>query len=278
MPGLSSVSFDEVARERVLRSIANTTLDSMANLKTAMLAMQNRVGTVPTLWDFHRFESVDPVLLATKRANYLHLVRALLREGPTLDDDADRALALLSHEMLPAKRLSEFLLLDLLLDQETVTLQQFGRAFDEAGVASDEQSIRAAIDTFTLRGYSQGDQKRYRVGIAEQADDIVALTPRFVSTLASSPELAAAISDLTKTGKALTADRYLMDRLFTPGLQYSRRDAARLVGWPRSTASTIYGYKSDESLGICTAFTTLHKDETSPQAPPTKMPFSTPPP
>ncbi len=261
LPGLSSVSFDEVARKRVLRSIANTTLDSMANLKTALLAMRNRVGKVPTLWDFHRFESVDPVLLATRKAHYLQLVRALLREGPVLDDVADRALALLSHEMLPAKRLSEFILLELLLDQEAVTLQQIAQAFTEAGVASGDLSIRSAVDTFALRGYSQGDQKRYVAGIAEQVDELVALTRSFVSAVAASPELAAALSDLVKTGSALTSDRYLTDRLFTPGMQYSRRDAAHLVGWPRSTASTIYGYKSDLALGICTAFTTLHKGE-----------------
>lgn len=262
LPGLSSVSFDEVARERVLQSIANTTLDSMANLKTALLAMKTRVGTVPTLWDFHRFESVDPVLLATRKAHYLQLVRALLREGPVLDDDADRALALLSHEVLPAKRLSEFVLLQLLLDQKTVTLAEIARDFDQAGIASDEISVRAAVDTFALRGYSQADQKRYLVGIVEQADEFVALTHSFISAVGKSPDLAAAISDLLRSGQALTVDRYSTDRLFTPGMQYSRRDAARLVGWPRSTASTIYGYKSDAALGICTAFTTLHKDET----------------
>lgn len=262
LPGLSSVSFDEVARERVLRSIASTTLDSMANLKTALLAMKNRVGAIPTLWDFQRFESVDPVLLATKKANYLHLVRALLREGPVLPDDADRALALLSHEVLPTKRLHEFVLLELLLTQPVVNVEQISQAFSQAGIAADARSVQAAIDTFTLRGYSQGDQKRYIHGIVEQDDDVVALTNSFIDAREASPQFDAAIADVLKTGQALTAARYLPDHLFTPGMQYSRRDAARLVGWSRSTASTIYGYKSDESLGICTAFTTLHKDET----------------
>jgi superfamily II DNA or RNA helicase/HKD family nuclease len=262
LPGLSSVSFDEVARERVLRSIAETTLDSLANLKTAMLAMKNRVGTTPTLWDFHRFESVDPILLATKKAHYLQLARTLLREGPVLDDASDRALALLSHEVLPAKRLSEFVLLELLLQQQVASHEEIGRAFDDAGISSEQSSVRAAVDTLALRGYSQGEQKRYSVGIAEEVDDLVALTAAFSDLLAASPALADAVADIIKTGKALTASRYLRERLFTPGMQYSRRDAARLVGWARSTTSTIYGYKSDEGLGLCTAFTTLHKDET----------------
>jgi len=66
--------------------------------------------------------------------------------------------------------------------------------------------------------------------------------------------------DLLKTGRHLTTDRYRSDLPFTPGMQYSRRDAAHIVGWPRSSASTIYGYKTDERSGVCTIFVTLHKD------------------
>ena len=42
-------------------------------------------------------------------------------------------------------------------------------------------------------------------------------------------------------------------------MQYSRRDAARIVGWPRAFSSTIYGYKTDEATGVCAIFVTLHK-------------------
>ena len=59
------MSFDEIARDRILNSIRTTKLDSLPNLKAALLAMRHRVGRVPELWDFHRFESVDPVMLAT---------------------------------------------------------------------------------------------------------------------------------------------------------------------------------------------------------------------
>src|SRR5699024_4276345 len=96
LPGLSSVSFDEVSRKRILESIVSTKLDSMSNLRTALIAMSNRVGGVPALWDFYRFESVDPVLLATKKEHYPALVQSLLREEHGLGDDADRALALLA--------------------------------------------------------------------------------------------------------------------------------------------------------------------------------------
>ena len=44
-------------------------------------------------------------------------------------------------------------------------------------------------------------------------------------------------------------------------MQYSRRDAARILGWPRKDASTIYGYKVDEKAGVCAIFVTLNKSD-----------------
>ncbi len=261
LPGLSSVSFDEVARERILKSITATKLDSMSNLKSALLAMQNRVGGVPALWDFLRFESVDPVLLATKTAHYPALVQALLRENAGLTQVASEMLALLSHEVLAAKRLHELVLLETLLASGQTTVGEIATQFARHGLPAGDLQVSTAIDTLALRGYAQGDVRRYGVGIIEHSEDTVQLTASSAAEIAQSPALAHAIDDLVRTGKKLTQVRYLAGEPFTPGMQYSRRDAARIVGWTRTTAPTIYGYKTDKALGVCTIFVTLHKSD-----------------
>lgn len=259
LPGLSSVSFDEISRERILNSIKQTQLDSMSNLKNALLAMRNRVGGVPKLWDFYRFHSVDPVLLATKKQHYPALVQSLLREDSGLTPSESRALDLLSHEVLAAKRMHEFALLELLLSQGAATEAEIREAFEAIQLPVDSSRIASAIDTLTLTGYAQADVNRYQTGIAERIGDTVRLTDEFRTAYAESAALCDAVGDLLKTGKQLTRDRYQTELPFTPGMQYSRRDAARIVGWPRAFASTIYGYKTDEASGVCTIFVTLHK-------------------
>lgn len=259
LPGLSSVSFDEIARERILDSIKQTQLDSMSNLKNAMLAMRNRVGGVPKLWDFYRFHSVDPVLLATKKQHYPALVKALLREDFELTESESRALDLLSHEVLAAKRMHEFVLLELLLAQGAATESQIREAFESVELPADSSRIASAIDTLTLTGYAQADANRYQTGIAERVGDAIRLTDEFNTAYSESAALRDAVGDLLRTGGQLTQDRYQSDVPFTPGMQYSRRDAARIVGWPRAFASTIYGYKTDETTGVCVIFVTLHK-------------------
>jgi len=259
LPGLSSVSFDEISRERILNSINQTQLDSMSNLKNALVAMRNRVGEVPELWDFYRFHSVDPVLLGTKRQHFPALVQSLLRTDSGLTLSESRSLHLLSHEVLAAKRLHEFILLELLLSKGAATESEISGAFELAELPMNFSQITSAIDTLTLTGYAQADVNRYQVGIADRIGDAIRLTDDFSAAHAKSAFLRNAVEDLLRTGKQLTQDRYQSELPFTPGMQYSRRDAARIVGWPRSFASTIYGYKTDEASGVCAIFVTLHK-------------------
>jgi len=261
LPGLSSISFDEISRERILNSITSTKLDSLANLKVSLELMQNRIGDVPALWDFYRFQSVDPVLLATKKQHFPELLQSLLQVDDELSDFSSRALHLLSHEVLAAKRLHELILLEMLLENGSVKVSELPLAFQSQGLLAIEAQVSSVLDTFTLTGYSQADVKRYRVGIAEVVGDSIQSTAAFSKAFEKESSLRVAVTDLIKTGKALISDRYLCGSLFTPGMQYSRRDAARLVGWPRSTASTIYGYKSDVELGVCTVFVTLEKSD-----------------
>lgn len=259
LPGICSVSFDEVSRERILRSIQATNLDSMRRLKTALEAMQHRVGGVPKLWDFFRFESVDPVLLATKVEHYPGLVQRLLRVDCGLSPAASRALSLLSNEVLAAKRLHELVVLRLLVDDRRTTTAEIAERLAQHGLPRRREDVRSTLDTFALVGYSASDLKRYVDPLVVLDGDAVRLADGFAAELAGSERLRDEIDDLLTTGEALTRSRYNLDTLFTPGMQYSRRDAARLVGWPRSTSSTIYGYKTDRSKGVCVIFVTLHK-------------------
>ena len=155
LAGLSSVRFDRISQERVLRSITSTTLDNMREVGRAIVAMHNRVGAVPELWDFLRFESVDPVLLATKRENYPALIKSVLHVDTGLASDEHKALALISHEVLTAKRPHELILLELLLSQGSATTAQIEQVFRATGIPSTSSHVESTIDTFTLERHAR---------------------------------------------------------------------------------------------------------------------------
>lgn len=262
LPGLSSVRFDRIAQERVLASIASNKLDRSAALKLAVKAMENRVGRTPKLSDFHRFESVDPVLLATNDEHFPAVLERYLRVRHGLTETQSRLLRLLTHEVLPAKRLHEYVLLRQLLTNGRTAVSEIAAAFAASGINVDATAISSAVDTLSVSGFTQQDLAKFTVPIARRSEEgSVELTAEFTSSYSTSAAFRDAVDDVLETGEALTNERYALDHRFTPGRQYSRRDAARLIGWQRNVASTIYGYKTDPSLGFAAIFLTLHKHE-----------------
>ncbi|WP_366909079.1 DUF3427 domain-containing protein [Nesterenkonia sp.] len=262
LAGLSSVHFDEVARRRVFDSIATARLDSLRDLKREIELIEQRVGRVPQLRDFWEQQSVDPVVLATRQEHYPALLHKVRKVDPLLTPGESRMLHLLSHEVLPAKRLHEFVLLVALLEQKSITKDELLRRLHESGLLADELVAKSVIDTFTLDGYNAGDRARYQDPLAfAEHDGTVWVSNELHEAYHSRESFRRYVDDLIWTGKRRNASEYRHDRIFTPGSQYSRRDVCRLLGWARSNASTIYGYRTDVDTGVAPIFVTLHKGD-----------------
>jgi len=261
MPGATSVSFDKPSREAVTRSIRKTPLNSLPRLKSALTSMQRRVGGTPRLWDFYRFKSVDPVLLATKLEHYPALCEKLLKTEANLTVNESRSLSLLSHEVMNAKRLHEFALLNELLSAASLDLDAVRDVFSAHDLPNDDIAVASSIATLTMQGFSPAARKRYESGVASFDGTRLSAAGSFLESYRSHPAFQQAVHDLQTTGWQLTVDRFDRSRLFTPGRQYTRTDVAHLVGWDRASASTIYGVRTDKALGIATIFVTLHKPD-----------------
>jgi superfamily II DNA or RNA helicase len=259
LSGLSSVRFDRVAQERVLRSIRETKFDSNPNLKAAVELLMDRLGRPPALADFVEAESADPLVLATKDQHYPRLLEKLFRIDPGLSDREGKALELLSSEVLTAKRGHEVVLLRSLLRDGQLSFEDIRGRFEKSGIVSSPAHVQSAIDTLTLVGFSEADQKRYRAGMVECSGDRVALTPEFLLDYRASGAFANAVDDIVNTGSHVVFERYDRCLPFTAGRQYSRKEVARLLCWPRKWMSTMYGYKVDIDRGVCPIFVTLHK-------------------
>lgn len=74
--GLSSISFDPIAKERVLRSLDTADWSDMKRLSEQYRQMRYELGRIPMLMDVYRFDPSLPFTLASKRSNYLDFVRS----------------------------------------------------------------------------------------------------------------------------------------------------------------------------------------------------------
>ncbi len=259
--GLSSIRFDRVAQARVLKSIAETSLDSMQNIRAAFMTLRNRLGRPPTLFDFHRFGSADPGIVATKVGTYQELVARFVGSGHGLSRDALHALALLSHEALLAKRPHEALVIRELLDRGDSTLSALLDRLREVVPSADEPDVVSALAPLTLDFGTKQEKVRYAHPVVIVDGDAVRPADAFASAYKNHREFREAVDDLLATSLAMIADRYDSTRPFSAGRQYSRKDVTRLLGWGKNMSSIIYGYKVHRATGTCPIFVTMHKSE-----------------
>ena len=263
LAGLSSVRFDRIAQDLVLKSLATAKLDSLPNLKAAIELIRNRVGRTPLLSDFLRFESVDPIVLATRVGNYPELLAKVKVEALSLNHDESLSLSVVSRELLTAKRPHELALLRLLLEERSADLERIQQEFSRRGIPAAVGGVTSAIRSLTLAFNTASEVQSLQIsGPAElDGDSAVRITPVFANFYESSRSFRESIDDVISTGLELTGTRYAIDRPFTPGRQYSRKDASRLLDWSSNMYSTIYGYRVDTTTGTCPIFVTLHKSE-----------------
>ncbi|WP_445155088.1 DUF3427 domain-containing protein [Arthrobacter sp. Hor0625] len=261
LPGLSSVRFDRISQKRVLQSIVDTTLDKLQNIKSAFEALKNRLGGNPRLMDFYRFESVDPLLLATRSDNYPMLVSRLTQTPSGLTSAQNILLRLLSHEVMPAKRLHETVLLRELLITGQLTIDEIQSKFTSLGITADLPHVLSAVRSLTTDFNTDGERSKYSPAVQWLDNITVKLTPELAENYSSSRIFSAAVDDVLATASALIGDRYSGGDPFKVGKQYSRKDASRLLCWPKNLMSTIYGYKVDHHTLSCPIFVTYHKAE-----------------
>lgn len=260
LPGLASIRFDRIAQSRILQAISTAKLDSMRNLKVAIESLRDRLGRVPQLVDFLRFESADPVVLANSRGSYPRLLEILFKEPSGLDHAEEKFLEHLSSEVLTARRPHEIALMEALLERGSASQTELRQALTDAGAAADERHVSSAIDTLTLTGFGESDIKRCGPGVAERGEaGLVSLTADFRHSYLTKPAFAAAVDDIINTGREVLARDWTGGAPFIPGKRYTRREACRLLTWPMKWASTIYGYKVHRESGSCAIFVTLHK-------------------
>ena len=74
--GISSISFDKIARERVLASLGTADLSNMKLLSQQYQQMRYELGRVPMLMDFARRDASLVFTMASKNDDYLSFVRS----------------------------------------------------------------------------------------------------------------------------------------------------------------------------------------------------------
>ena len=258
--GVSTVSFEEIAKNRIFNSINESNLSAFKILRDAYVDLKNKIGRIPYLYDFIENHSIDPVVIAEKHANYYQFLLKMKEEVPSLTDYEDKILTMFSLEVLNGKRKHEIVLIMMLLKQGEVIHSDYLKQLLVEGCRTDEGTLNSVTGTFDLSFFTQNNKKKYGENPIVELDEDRCY--RFNSSIQESLEknqyFSKLIEDVIESAKD-KAKKYQCDQPLTLYEKYSRKDACKLLNWSADESSTMYGYKSKH--GTCPIFVTYHKND-----------------
>lgn len=258
--GVSTVNFEEIAKNRVFNAIKRSNLTDMKILRDAYIELKNRLGEVPKLQDFITHNSLDPLVIVGKYVNYYRFLLKLKEIEPVLSSYEEQVITMLSQETLNGKRKHEILLLQLLLSEEKVSHEEFLHQLNAQECAINEETLKSVERIFNLSFFNQAMQKKYghQPIVIRGESNTWTFNAIIIERLKVNPIFKDMLIDIVNSAAALN-EQYSCEKPLTLYKKYTRKDACRLLNWNSDESSTIYGYKTKH--GTCPIFVTYHKHD-----------------
>ena len=264
--GISSISFDKISEQRILESLAQTTLDTLPQLKQSFSDLAFRLGRQPWRIDFALHDTVQPTIIATSRSNnYWEFLVRVKKETqlPTADENA--FLTFLDKELLNGLRPHELLLIRQLLKKDCVSVEEFrallgGYSPQQKAQGLDSIALQSVSRILDLSFFTSSERAKYgKLPLANFDNDCFTISSKLRECYDSSPLFARHVDDVIETGLRSNREHYKSQGNLISGKQYSRKDVCRMLNWETNQYSTMYGYSANEVTKTCPIFITYHK-------------------
>lgn len=114
--GSSTIHFDKVARQKIYQAIDNAKLSDTALLKNEYLQLKQKLGKIPSIFDFSQFGSIDILKFLDKFKTYHNFLQKYDRDYTIrFNTIQEEILYFISYRFAKGKRIHELLALKLLL-------------------------------------------------------------------------------------------------------------------------------------------------------------------
>ena len=268
IPGASTIHFDEIAKNKIFRSI-----DQMKGIKSIIKKsyrdLKYRLGRVPTLMDFYKNGEVDPLLILEHYKTYYYFLQSVDREQCTesLTEKEVLTLEYVSKVVARGKRPHEAEILSEIMKRGQVdklfVIEEIERKY---GSRVSEREIDSAVSNLEGSFVSKSDeQKKYaQIEMVQSTQSGMIWRMRSLYERLNHPAFYSFMKDLVELSQARLQDLYagkLREDAFVLYEKYSRRDVCQLLNCTRDMSSTMYGMRRID--GDACIFVTYHKQESA---------------
>lgn len=257
LPGVSTINFDRISKEKIFESIDSANMRLLKDLKKDYSLLKFRLGRYPLMMDFVDSNSRDPYHFVKYSKSFYDFIRKVDSDFEIdLGNSHSEILRLFSLEINNGMRIEESLILQELLDSESLSIKGFKLSIkEELNYNVSDETIESVI-------------KNLNFEFVKKDKNIVTLENGRISR---HPNFTSLLQDINFTQFLRDSIQYSIYTFrnnyskspFTEGFilhnKYSRKDVCRVLNWDKDISSTVYGYRTNKGSTPC--FVTYHKGD-----------------
>ena len=259
--GASTIYFDEIARDRIYKSIDAADLNQIRLLKKEYQSLKYKLGRIPHLKEFDEMGELDPLRIIDKKGSYEAFLRDYENDFTAKWTNTQyQILEFISRKFASGMRIHELSLLRILIDEpelvdmwESLLATRYGIHIDEA--------TRDNVATVLSGDFFRGE--RFHICLAKREKGGFILSDVFIKALEDSL-FKEAICQLLEFG----IYRYKRDYAkpyngtqFNLYKKYTYSEVCWLLGWRKEEVSlNIGGYKYDSHSKTYPVFINYEKE------------------
>ena len=257
IPGCSTVTFDRVAESRIYRAIDGGDFTANRFLKNEYADLRRKLGHIPSLQEFDRNGSIDPLLIFKKYGSYHAFLEKVDSEYTTRFRAGQcAALKYVSQKLANGKRSTELLMLkDMIVDQNARQL-----TLDRACTLT--RSTRQTVESATAVLYGSFSSPKDFVSMVIEENGERRLTRQFTEMLGDT-EFRRQILEAIDFGLKRNRERYVdlyENTNFVLNEKYTYEEICRLFNWEKNqTPQNLGGYFYDRRTNTYPVFINYDK-------------------
>ena len=239
--GVSTINFEEVAKNKIYNSLDSVKLNQPKLIKEAFNNVKDRIGKLPLLMDFINNDSIDPSVIFSRFKNYYEfLIKNKIIENE-LSINEFKNLTFLSRQLTPGLKKVDIDVLKEII-QNDVTYENLTKKMLNINNDISEYDINTSLSILDFTFFKKTIGKTYGLPLIQYKDNLICLANEFKEAL-NKPLFNTFIHDLIDLAN-YNNDRYQNKKnsliLYN---KYSREDFVKLLNWDKDESGTINGYR-----------------------------------
>ncbi len=249
IPGIATVEFDEIVKERIFKQITCTNISAKKELFNEYTKLKNMLGKIPDYDDYLKYDTIDLGLIIKEyKSYYLFLKEKEEDYEVAFNNDEVDYINYISMEFSNGKRIDELNYIENIIENKTISFNDNPK----------DNVIEKYLNSSFMQ---QSERERYHGKKILNQDGSINET--FIMCL-NNKEFVKELKKIIDYGKKVNSKKY-HDRYKDSDLvlyeRYTRKDVCRLLNWNQNeNGQNIGGYKYDSVSNTMAVYVTYNKD------------------